>query len=56
MGDRASEQNVRSLNLDDYRVVMFATQGLVSGELTGPSEHVLVLTTPEIAGVFGMAC
>jgi CHAT domain-containing protein len=50
LGTRASEHNVRSLRLDDRRVVMFATHGLVPGDLSGLAEPALALSAPQIAG------
>ena len=48
LGARASESTVRALPLAEYRIVQFATHGLVTGEL-GVSEPALVLTPPERA-------
>lgn len=45
----ASETTVKSRKLDDYRVVHFATHGLVAGDLTGLNEPALVLTPPQQA-------
>ena len=45
--ERATETRVRSMDLSDYRVIAFATHGLVGGELKGVSEPALVLTPPE---------
>lgn len=53
LGKRANEQAVRTLKLDDRRVVMFATHGLVPGDIAGLSEPALALTAPSIAGVAG---
>ena len=36
--ERATERAVRALTLSDYRVLAFATHGLVSGDLTGLAE------------------
>ncbi|MCH9020758.1 MAG: CHAT domain-containing protein, partial [Proteobacteria bacterium] len=44
---RATETRVRSMDLSDYRVLAFATHGLVAGELKGVAEPALVLTPPE---------
>ena len=44
---RATEARVRSMELSDYRVIAFATHGLVAGELKGVAEPALVLTPPE---------
>lgn len=45
--DQATERNVKTLDLKDYRVVAFATHGLVSGDLNGLAEPALVLTPPK---------
>ncbi len=44
--ERAREPIVRQRALDDYRIVHFATHGLVTGELSGLAEPALVLTPP----------
>ncbi len=53
LGDRATETAFKSLNrsgrLADYKVIHFATHGLVSGDLPGVSEPALLLTPPETA-------
>jgi CHAT domain-containing protein/Tfp pilus assembly protein PilF len=46
LGERASEPVLRQTPLDHYRVVAFATHGLMSGELKGLAEPALVLTPP----------
>ena len=53
LGPKASEKAVRSLRLDDRRVVMFATHGLVPGELDGLVQPALALSSPAVAGVEG---
>ena len=53
LGPRANEQIVRTTDLSDRRVVMFATHGLVPGDLNGLTEPALALTAPQIAGVPG---
>ena len=53
VGVKASEKAVRSLRLDDRRVVMFATHGLIPGELDGLVQPALALSSPEIPGVEG---
>ena len=51
LGEEATETAIRALDaadrLDDYRVLSFATHGLVAGE-AGASEPALVLTPPAI--------
>jgi CHAT domain-containing protein len=46
LGVQANEVNFRNLNLTDYRVIYFATHGLLPGELKCQSEPGLVLTPP----------
>jgi CHAT domain-containing protein len=53
LGAKANEHQVRSMKLDDRRVVMFATHGLVPGDLDGLAEPALALSAPKIAGVDG---
>jgi CHAT domain-containing protein/Tfp pilus assembly protein PilF len=43
----ASESTVKRTPLSDYRVVYFATHGLVAGEVKGLAEPSLVLTLPK---------
>jgi CHAT domain-containing protein len=50
LGPRATEPAIRQATLDRYRVIEFATHGLVSGDLEGLAEPALVLTPPETAG------
>lgn len=50
IGKQANEQSVRGATLDAYRVVAFATHGLVPGDLDGLVEPALALTAPQIAG------
>jgi CHAT domain-containing protein len=49
LGARASEPGLRRMPLDHYRIVQFATHGLVSGDLPGLAEPALVLTPPPAA-------
>jgi len=44
LADEATRPHLRSMTLADYRVVAFATHGLMAGELKGLSEPALVLT------------
>jgi CHAT domain-containing protein len=50
LGKAASESSIRRAPLGDYRVVAFATHGLVPGDLDGLVEPALALTAPRIAG------
>jgi CHAT domain-containing protein len=50
---RANEEQVLRANLANRKIVMFATHGLVPGELDGLGQPALALTAPELAGVGG---
>jgi CHAT domain-containing protein len=43
LGARANERSVRGLDMQNWRVVMFATHGLLAGDLDGLSEPALAL-------------
>lgn len=47
LGAKANESNVRDSNLKNFRVVAFATHGLVAGDLDGLEQPALALTPPE---------
>jgi tetratricopeptide (TPR) repeat protein/CHAT domain-containing protein len=47
LGRDASETTVKRLRLADYRVVYFATHGLVAGDIKGLAEPSLALTLPK---------
>lgn len=53
LGGRANEQAVKKANLSRYRVVAFATHGLVPGDLDGLTQPALALSHPEVAKVEG---
>jgi CHAT domain-containing protein len=53
LGKAANEQNVETLNLSHYKIVAFATHGLVPGDIDGLTQPALALTAPEVAGVKG---
>ncbi|HUK60936.1 MAG TPA: CHAT domain-containing tetratricopeptide repeat protein [Stellaceae bacterium] len=44
--DRASEPLLRSADLGKFRIIEFATHGLMSGDISGLAEPALVLTPP----------
>lgn len=46
---RANEKTVMESDLSDRRVVMFATHGLVPGELNGLTQPALALSAPDLA-------
>jgi CHAT domain-containing protein len=53
LGKDANERNVETLDLTRYRVVAFATHGLIPGDLDGLTQPALALTAPEVAGIEG---
>src|SRR5262249_2607809 len=52
-GERANERAVAPAGLSNYRVVAFATHGLVPGDLDRLTQPALALTAPEVASVEG---
>ncbi len=53
LGKAANEQTVKTLDLSQYRVLAFATHGLVPGDINGLSQPALALTAPQVAGIAG---
>ena len=53
LGKDANERAVKSAALSKYRIVAFATHGLVPGELNGLTQPALALTAPSVADVDG---
>ena len=53
LGVAANERQVRTMKLDDRRVIMFATHGLVPGDLDGLAQPALALSAPSVADVDG---
>lgn len=49
LGQAASETAVKKTDLSEYRVVYFATHGLIAGEVSGLGEPALALATPATA-------
>ena len=52
-GTDASEETVKSLNLSGYKVLAFATHGLVPGDLNGLRQPALALSSPKLTGTGG---
>jgi CHAT domain-containing protein len=50
LGRAASEKNVKSGELANRRVIVFATHGLVPGDLNGLIQPALALSAPEVTG------
>jgi CHAT domain-containing protein len=53
LGKDANERVVKGTDLTRYRVVVFATHGLVPGDLDGLTQPALALTAPEVADIDG---
>jgi len=53
LGAEANERRVKTMNLAAYRVIAFATHGLVPGDLDGLTQPALALSAPEVAQVEG---
>jgi CHAT domain-containing protein len=53
LGVAANERNVKRANLASRAVVVFATHGLVPGDLDGLDQPALALSAPDIANVDG---
>ncbi len=53
LGKRANEKTVKTAELSRYRIIAFATHGLVPGELNGLRQPALALTAPDVADVDG---
>jgi CHAT domain-containing protein/tetratricopeptide (TPR) repeat protein len=53
LGKDANEYVVKTTDLSRYKVLAFATHGLVPGELDGLTQPALALTAPDIAGIEG---
>lgn len=53
LGAAANEKTVKTMDLSDRRVVMFATHGLIPGDLNGLTQPALALSAPNVADVDG---
>jgi CHAT domain-containing protein len=53
LGKAANEAAVKGSELSRYRIIVFATHGLVPGDLDGLTQPALALSAPEVAGVPG---
>ena len=53
LGKEANTKRVQTTNLTKYKVVVFATHGLVPGELEGLTQPALALSAPAVAGTDG---
>lgn len=53
LGKSATESAVKSMNLSGFRILAFATHGLVPGELNGLTQPALALSSPAVTGEGG---
>ena len=53
LGKDANTRSVKTADLSGYKVVAFATHGLVSGDLDGLNQPALALSAPDVADVDG---
>jgi CHAT domain-containing protein/tetratricopeptide (TPR) repeat protein len=53
LGSQANERTVKTMDLSNRRVVLFATHGLVPGDLNGLIQPALALSAPNVADVDG---
>jgi CHAT domain-containing protein len=53
LGKDANEKTVKDIDLSKFRIIAFATHGLVPGDLEGLTEPALALTAPDVADVDG---
>jgi CHAT domain-containing protein len=49
--EEATEKKVKSMDLNNARIIAFATHGLISGEMKGLAEPALVLTPPKVGSL-----
>ena len=50
LGEEASESQVKSMDMSDRRVIVFATHALVPGDLDGLDQPALALSSPAVTG------
>jgi CHAT domain-containing protein len=53
LGKDANERVVKTTKLSGYRIVAFATHGLMADDIEGLNEPALALTAPRVAGING---
>jgi CHAT domain-containing protein len=49
----ANEQAVKTADLAKFKIIVFATHGLVPGDLNGLTQPALALSAPDVAGIEG---
>ncbi|OKO90455.1 hypothetical protein AC629_04565 [Bradyrhizobium sp. NAS80.1] len=53
LGKNAAESTVKTMNLSGFKILAFATHGLVPGELNGLTQPALALSAPTVTGEGG---
>jgi CHAT domain-containing protein len=53
LGKEANEAKIKSLDLSGFKIIAFATHGLVPGELNGLTQPALALSAPDVSGTPG---
>lgn len=53
LGTDANEKSVKTMDLSGFKVLAFATHGLVPGELNGLTQPALALSAPDVSGAEG---
>ena len=53
LGKNANEKVVKGMDLSRFRIVAFATHGLIPGDLDGLMQPALALTAPDVADIDG---
>ena len=53
LGKDANERVVKTTKLSSYRIVAFATHGLMADDIDGLNQPALALTAPKVAGIDG---
>jgi CHAT domain-containing protein len=53
LGEKANENAVKTMDLSGFKIVAFATHGLVPGELDGLTQPALALSAPSLSGSGG---
>jgi CHAT domain-containing protein len=53
LGKDANEQRVKTMDLSGFKIIAFATHGLVPGELDGLTQPALALSAPGVADIDG---
>ena len=56
LGKEANEKAVKTIDLSGFKVLAFATHGLVPGELNGLTQPALALSAPTVPAATATGC